>query len=653
MICRSWAWPQDYDVVAFDSKLLPPWVNQMRSESRAIDVAEARSNPGRLRQAFGLGLGLTDSSKMFRITSAMQYVLTPELALRLLQLHQFRSARRNCILSGRTGTGKTQLLNLYSLIVNSDSTLLPDILDLVPDAIKKIADDIPEIKSKPKYSEWYRSLLQRQELGDADGHYVRPANLIRFLEHVCAAAQENKTVFNTLAKAVQQFAVEFLTKFYLIKKTPMLEAVMQAAKNPSALAISSPEEIVKLVDDLLKAQPAELFYRIELHGQLSHQQIGAHMKPAVLRANQVARNGLQVIVFCDEFNTTQAMAVMKEILCDHSLDGVALPDNLFIVAAMNPHEKIDIQAQEKSEHVIRAAFDASDLVYRVRPIPDSLKLLTLHFEDPSEGDSASNVNALKFDMPHTKDFVHMYAKLNSHHQLLEYFSDLVYEAHRFVTAVAPTHLDRDHPSTRDLMRSFRLLHFFTHSTAGRILMDLQTNLLNLQPQMHQPIVPPAQDAVRWMEKAGALSDLDYAAMTVTIMLVYGLRLPRSLRKKFDEHMAPGFRSIGSMICDPSSALLDRARRLFSNSNIPTGIAPTAAILENLFAVVCCCEAKIPLVIKGPPGCSKTLSFTIAADNMKGPGSSRPFYQLLHQISTFRYQCSVYSTDKVRLTRIVC
>jgi hypothetical protein len=126
-----------------------------------------------------------------------------------------------------------------------------------------------------------------------------------------------------------------------------------------------------------------------------------------------------------------------------------------------------------------------------------------------------------------------------------------------------------------------------------------------------------------------------------------------LGKKFNKHMTPEFRSTNNTTYNPNNALLDRARRLFSNSNIPTGIAPTAAILENLFAVVCCCEAKIPLVIKGPPGCSKTLSFTIAADNMKGPGSSRPFYQLLHQISTFRYQCSVYSTDKVRLTRIVC
>lgn len=85
--------------------------------------------------------------------------------------------------------------------------------------------------------------------------------------------------------------------------------------------------------------------------------------------------------------------------------------------------------------------------------------------------------------------------------------------------------------------------------------------------------------------------------------------------------------------------------MFRAAHIPVGIAPTEAILENLYAVVTCCEAKIPLVIKGPPGCSKTLSFTIAANNMKGPASSQLFFQLFHQLQTFRYQCSMHSTDK--------
>src|SRR5690242_15252510 len=48
--------------------------------------------------------------------------------------------------------------------------------------------------------------------------------------------------------------------------------------------------------------------------------------------------------------------------------------------------------------------------------------------------------------------------------------------------------------------------------------------------------------------------------------------------------------------------------LFNKMVIPPGIAPTQAVLENLFCNVVCIETKIPLIVTGPPGCSKTLSF---------------------------------------------
>lgn len=49
--------------------------------------------------------------------------------------------------------------------------------------------------------------------------------------------------------------------------------------------------------------------------------------------------------------------------------------------------------------------------------------------------------------------------------------------------------------------------------------------------------------------------------------------------------------------------------------IPPGVAGTPALLENLFCIVVCIQARIPLIITGPPGCSKTLSFTIAVDSI--------------------------------------
>ena len=54
--------------------------------------------------------------------------------------------------------------------------------------------------------------------------------------------------------------------------------------------------------------------------------------------------------------------------------------------------------------------------------------------------------------------------------------------------------------------------------------------------------------------------------------------------------------------------------------IPPGIAKTRALKENLFATIVCSVLRIPLIIVGAPGSSKTLSFNLAVDNLKGAES---------------------------------
>ncbi len=60
--------------------------------------------------------------------------------------------------------------------------------------------------------------------------------------------------------------------------------------------------------------------------------------------------------------------------------------------------------------------------------------------------------------------------------------------------------------------------------------------------------------------------------------------------------------------------------LYDNTSIPVGIARTDALLENLLCTVVCIDTKIPLIIVGPAGCSKTLSFSIAVDSIVGSQS---------------------------------
>ena len=81
--------------------------------------------------------------------------------------------------------------------------------------------------------------------------------------------------------------------------------------------------------------------------------------------------------------------------------------------------------------------------------------------------------------------------------------------------------------------------------------------------------------------------------------------------------------------------------------LPTGISKTRALKENLFATIVCTATRTPLIIVGAPGSSKTLSFNLAIDNLKGQESKVRHFR---DINVFRsldphfYQCSRQTTS---------
>jgi hypothetical protein len=77
---------------------------------------------------------------------------------------------------------------------------------------------------------------------------------------------------------------------------------------------------------------------------------------------------------------------------------------------------------------------------------------------------------------------------------------------------------------------------------------------------------------------------------------------------------------------------------------PKCIARTRILKENVFGILIAVLTPIPLLIVGPAGCSKTLSFTIVDDNMRGEDSKSAFFQQLPVLRSMRYQCSEQSTD---------
>lgn len=97
------------------------------------------------------------------------------------------------------------------------------------------------------------------------------------------------------------------------------------------------------------------------------------------------------VVFLDEVNTCDSMALFKELICDRTLQGISLPKNFKVIAACNPYRRRNSSAEamkhlsvgltsstgastdvttgvaEDVEHI-----EMKDLVYRVFPLPESM-----------------------------------------------------------------------------------------------------------------------------------------------------------------------------------------------------------------------------------------------------------------------------------------
>ncbi|XP_046581771.1 E3 ubiquitin-protein ligase rnf213-beta-like, partial [Haliotis rubra] len=156
--------------------------------------------------------------------------------------------------------------------------------------------------------------------------------------------------------------------------------------------------LVKFMCDLqcLPGSDMENMVIVKVHGGTTSEDIIRKVKHAeqLAIANKANNPHLYTVLFFDEANTTEAIGLIKEIMCDGSMDGqpLKLSENLKIVAACNPYRKHSdeyIQRLEKAGLGYHVEADKTTdklghvpmrrLVYRVQPLPQSMLPLVWDF----------------------------------------------------------------------------------------------------------------------------------------------------------------------------------------------------------------------------------------------------------------------------------
>ena len=78
---------------------------------------------------------------------------------------------------------------------------------------------------------------------------------------------------------------------------------------------------------------------VQVHGGTKEEDIIEFIAEAEEEAERNRNLGMDTVVFFDEANTTDAIGLIKEILCDRRLHGRVVSDDLKFIAACNPYRR--------------------------------------------------------------------------------------------------------------------------------------------------------------------------------------------------------------------------------------------------------------------------------------------------------------------------
>ncbi|ETO01874.1 hypothetical protein RFI_35566, partial [Reticulomyxa filosa] len=271
-------------------------------------------------------------------------------------------------------------------------------------------------------------------------------------------------------------------------------------------------------------------------------------------------------IFLDEINTSPDIGWLNELVCNHTLDGVKIPEGIKIIAACNPYRQRKLSADEDE---LLASDELSKYVYRVHPLCETMKEYVWSFGRLSELDEQQYIvemtNQVKNELP-----------FNLHEDFEKRKNEIskkIATAQKFLRI----HLrDKAIVSLRDVSRCLKIFEW---------LMKQCYELNN-------------SNDIPWISRS----------LDIAIGLCYYFRLNINERQDLSKELS-------STDITFTKLLEQEVDKLCKSFLIPGGVALNQGLKENLFILFMSIITTTPIVLVGKPGTSKTLSFQIVRDNL--------------------------------------
>lgn len=358
---------------------------------------------------------------------------------------------------------------------------------------------------------------------------------------------------------------------------------------------------------------------VRVHGGTTSKTIQEKVRQAIELAHANEKeHQIDTVIFFDEANTSEAIFAIKEVLCDHSVNGKQITTNrLKVVAACNPykrHTKDTIEKLEKAGLGYRVQSEDTleklgyiplrQLVYRVHPLPPSLLPLVWDFGELNE----------KTQMLYIREIVKSTVETKILMGNLDLFTSVISASQKFLR-------ERNDEcriaSLRDIDRCMRVVLWFYD------LRDLLFHKIDEKRRHEEEEETTLNDAQR--------------ALILAVGVCYYVSLES--RQEYLEEVAKCF-------LVPAARLqqeIELCQEVFlDNVSIAKATARNNALKENIFMMIVCMDLRVPLFLVGKPGSSKSLSKTIAVEAMQGPFSKSPLLKRCKEVQLVSFQCSPHS-----------
>ncbi|OMJ91253.1 hypothetical protein SteCoe_6230 [Stentor coeruleus] len=322
----------------------------------------------------------------------------------------------------------------------------------------------------------------------------------------------------------------------------------------------------------------------------------------------------KVWVFFDEFNTNDNLALLCEIMVEREFQGNRVPDNLIFCAACNPYRKKNKKIIDHNVGIQRKRdnFDESNsLMHMVKPLPDSIINYIWDFGGLTEND--------------LKKYIETILKV-IHSKYERTFADLIAIAHNYFKDQE----DCSSISLRDVQRFIRLYDWFKTSRRLRsIEAKNESYMANLESFNLNPKCP--------------INDEELVSGILSFCHCYYLRI--SNENERNEIMQQISKVTLCKVEDLMNIIKAEQDDLFARMDLKSGTALNQALRENLFAIIPCILAKLPVLICGKPGCSKSLAISLVFSNLRGTKSHDEYFKTLPELIQISYQGSESCTSE--------